>query len=41
VAGENVLRAFAQAEKVAARLQKERRPSNKTIAELDGPRPKM
>jgi membrane dipeptidase len=41
VAGENVLRALAQAERVAARLQKERRPSNKTIAELDGPRPKM
>ena len=36
LAGENVLRVFEQAEKVAARLQKERQPSTRTIAELDG-----
>ncbi|MGQ0646570.1 MAG: dipeptidase [Gemmatimonadaceae bacterium] len=36
VAGENVLRALAEAERVAARLQRTRRPSTKTIAELDG-----
>jgi membrane dipeptidase len=36
LAGENVLRALAQAERVAARLQKARRPSTKTIEELDG-----
>ena len=36
LAGENVLRALKQAEQVAARLQKERPPSYKTIAELDG-----
>ncbi|MBI1810149.1 MAG: membrane dipeptidase [Gemmatimonadetes bacterium] len=35
LAGENVLRALAQAEKVAKRLQKERPPSTKTIDELD------
>ena len=40
LAGENVLRALAQAERVAARLQKSRRPSTKTIEELDG-RPRM
>jgi membrane dipeptidase len=37
LAGENVLRALRRAEQVAARLQRERRPSNRTIAELDGP----
>jgi membrane dipeptidase len=36
LAGENILRVFEQAEKVAARLQKERQPSTKTIQELDG-----
>jgi membrane dipeptidase len=36
LAGENVLRAFARAEAVAARLQRERPPSVKTIRELDG-----
>ena len=36
LAGENVLRAFAQAEAVAARLQKTRQPSTKTITQLDG-----
>jgi membrane dipeptidase len=36
LAGENVLRAFARAEAVAARLQKERPASTKTIQELDG-----
>ncbi|MDO8501425.1 MAG: dipeptidase [Gemmatimonadaceae bacterium] len=36
LAGENVLRAFAKAEEVAARLQKSRQPSTKTIAQLDG-----
>jgi membrane dipeptidase len=35
-AGENLLRAFRQAEVVAARLQRERGPSTRTIAELDG-----
>ena len=38
LAGENVLRVLAQAEQVAARLQKTRTPSTKTIAELDGPK---
>ena len=32
----NVLRVLRQAETVAARLQKEREPSNETIEELDG-----
>jgi membrane dipeptidase len=41
VAGENVLRVLAQAEQVAARLRKSRPPSNKTIQELDGVKPKM
>lgn len=41
VAGENALRALAQAEAVAARLQKQRGPSNKTIDELDRVKPKM
>ena len=36
LAGENVLRALRQAEQVAARLQKERPPSHRTLAELDG-----
>jgi membrane dipeptidase len=36
LAGENVLRALSKAEEVAARLQKTRQPSTKTIAELDG-----
>jgi len=36
LAGENVLRVFEQAEKVAARLQKERQPSTKTIYQMDG-----
>jgi membrane dipeptidase len=38
LAGENLLRAFTQAEAVAARLRRERAPSTKTISELDGPR---
>ena len=37
LAGENVLRALKRAEAVAARLQRERPPSTKSIAELDGP----
>ncbi len=37
LAGENVLRVLAQAERVAARLKKQRPPSPKTIRELDGP----
>ena len=41
VAGENVLRAMRQAERVAARLRKERKPSTKTIEQLDGKGPKM
>jgi membrane dipeptidase len=36
LAGENVLRAWREADGVAARLQAERRPSVATIAELDG-----
>ena len=36
LAGENVLRAMAQAERVAARLKQTRPPSNKTIRKLDG-----
>ncbi len=39
LAGENILRVLEQAERVAARLQKERPPSNKTIGGLDGLRP--
>ena len=34
---QNMLRAFAGVEEVAARLQSSRLPSNKTIEELDGP----
>ena len=40
LAGENVLRALATAERVAKRLQKSRPASTKTIQEMDG-RPKM
>ena len=36
LAGENLIRVFTQAEAVSARLQKERKPSTATIAELDG-----
>ncbi len=36
LAGENVLRALVKAEDVAARLQRSRQPSTKTIAQLDG-----
>ncbi|MFN2602786.1 MAG: dipeptidase [Gemmatimonadaceae bacterium] len=36
LAGENILRVLEQAEQVAARLQKTRPPSTKTIAQLDG-----
>jgi membrane dipeptidase len=36
LAGENVLRVLSKAEQVAARLQKTRQPSTKTIAQLDG-----
>jgi membrane dipeptidase len=41
LAGENLLRVLKEAEEVAARLQKERPPSTKTIRELDSlpPRP--
>jgi membrane dipeptidase len=39
LAGENVLRVWREAERVAARLQAERRPSTATIAELDGVAP--
>ena len=38
LAGENVLRAFARADAVAARLQRERPPSTRTIGEMDGHR---
>jgi membrane dipeptidase len=37
IAGGNVLRVMREAESVAARLQAERRPSEATIEELDGP----
>jgi membrane dipeptidase len=37
LAGENVLRVLSQAERVAARLRRERLPSHKTIRQLDGP----
>ena len=36
LAGQNLLRALRQAEATAARLQREREPSTKTIAQLDG-----
>ncbi len=36
LAGENILRVMAKSEEVAARLQRSRRPSTKTIEELDG-----
>ncbi len=36
LAGENVLRAWREAEAAAARLQRERDPSTRTIEELDG-----
>lgn len=36
LAGQNILRAFRQAEQVAARLQRERAPSTATIRQLDG-----
>jgi membrane dipeptidase len=36
LAGGNVIRVLRQAEQVAARLQKERQPSTKTIRQLDG-----
>ncbi|HSA56345.1 MAG TPA: dipeptidase [Gemmatimonadaceae bacterium] len=38
LAGENVLRVLTRAEEVARRLQRDRRPSTRTIEELDGPR---
>jgi len=38
LAGENVLRAMTTAERVAARLQRERPPSTRTIEQLDGKR---
>ena len=37
LAGTNLVRAFAQAETVATRLQKERPPSTATLEALDGP----
>jgi membrane dipeptidase len=36
LAGANLLRTFAAAERVAARLQKSRKPSTATLAQLDG-----
>jgi membrane dipeptidase len=39
LAGQNLLRAFHQAEATAARLQHERQPSTRTIEQLDGNRP--
>jgi membrane dipeptidase len=38
LAGQNLLRVLRAAEATAARLQKTRQPSTKTIEELDGPR---
>jgi membrane dipeptidase len=38
LAGENILRVLGRAEVVAAKLRRERPPSTKTIAELDGTR---
>jgi membrane dipeptidase len=38
LAGENVLRVIRAADVTAARLQRERRPSEATIAELDSPK---
>jgi membrane dipeptidase len=38
LAGQNLLRALRAAEATAARLQKTRQPSTKTIEELDGPK---
>jgi membrane dipeptidase len=40
LAGQNFLRVFRSAEATAARLQKERQPSTRTIEELDGVKPK-
>ena len=40
LAGQNLLRALRGAEATAARLQKTRQPSTKTIEELDGEKPK-
>jgi membrane dipeptidase len=39
LAGENLLRAMRESERVARRLRRQRPPSTKTIAELDGPIP--
>ena len=39
LAGQNMLRVLRQAETTAARLQREREPSTKTIAQLDGAKP--
>ena len=39
LAGQNLLRALRQAERTAARLQREREPSTRTIEELDGGHP--
>ena len=39
LAGQNLLRALRRAEQTAARLQRERQPSTRTIEELDGVRP--
>jgi membrane dipeptidase len=39
LAGENILRVLGRAEETAARLQRTRPPSTKTIAELDGKLP--
>jgi membrane dipeptidase len=40
LAGQNLLRVLRSAEATAARLQKTRQPSTKTIDELDGVRPR-
>lgn len=37
LAGENILRVMSEAQRVAVRLQRERPPSTRTIADLDGP----
>jgi membrane dipeptidase len=38
LAGENILRVMRSAERTAAKLQRERAPSEATITELDGKR---
>ena len=41
LAGQNLLRVLRQAESTAARLQREREPSTRTIEQLDAARPTL